>query len=108
MSLTPGTGGHRPRKTREPGETIICRPVQGRVGPSKCDYFELVSVWVFEELDINPSAPDPCVVAAVERQPTRVKVNVRPVCQLMSASPAQYQGSGAAVPLGTTRISMLV
>lgn len=108
MSVTPGTGGHRPRETREPGEAFICRPVQARVGFSKRDYFELVSVWVFEELDVNPSAPDPCVVAAGERQPTRVKVNVRPVCQLMSARPAQYQGGRAGVPLGSARIAVLV
>lgn len=111
MSFTPRTGGHRPREPREPGEVFISRPVLGNVSFSERNHLKLVSVGVFEKLDGNPPAFAQRVVAAGERQPAGDEVDVRPVRQLVSARPAQYQGGGAGPPLlrhGSTRLTGLV
>lgn len=96
MSLTPRTSGHRPCEPREPGEVFICRPVLGNVRFPEGNHLKLVSVGVFEKLDVNPSAPDRRVVAAGERQLAGDEVDVRADRQLVPARPAQYQGGGAA------------
>lgn len=111
MSFTSWTGGHRPCEPREPGEAFICRPVLGSVSFSERNHFKLVSVWVFEKLDVNPSAPDQRVVAAGQRQSAGEKVNIRPLRQLVPAHPAQNQGGGAPSPLlrhGSTCLTGLV
>lgn len=108
MSFTPRTGGHRPWEPGEPGEVSICRPVLGNVSFSERYHLKLVSLGVFEQLDVNPSAPDKRVVAAGERQPAGDEVDVRPERQLVSARPAQDQGGGAGPPLlrlGCTRLT---
>ncbi len=108
MSFTPRTGGHRPREPREPGEVFIRRPVLGNVRLPERDHLKPVSVGVFEQLDVNPSAPDQRVVAAGERQPAGDEVDVRPERQLVPARPAQDQGGGAGLPLlrlGGTRLT---
>ncbi|KAF3851447.1 hypothetical protein F7725_013219 [Dissostichus mawsoni] len=56
----------------------------------------MVSVGVFKKLDVNPSAPDRRIVADGERHPALNIVDVRPVRELVSARPAQYQGCGGA------------
>lgn len=95
MSITPRTGGHRPREPREPREVFICRPVLGNVRFSECYHLKLVSVGVFEKLDVNPSAPKKRAVAAGERKPAGNEVYVCSDRQLVSARPAQYQGVSA-------------
>lgn len=89
MSSTPGTGGHGPREAREPGEVFVCRPVLGNGRFSESNDLELVSVRVFEKLDVNASASDQRVVAAGERHSAGDEVDVRPDRQLVSARPAQ-------------------
>lgn len=79
MSGTSRAGSYRPGEPREPGEAFICRPVPLNVGFFEGYYFELVSMGVLKELDVNPSATDHCVVAAGERQPAGNVVNVRTV-----------------------------
>ena len=113
MSLTPGTGGHRPRVPGEPGEVFICRPVLCNVRFPERNHLKPVSVGVFKQLDVNPPTPDRRVVAAGECQPAGDEVDVRTDRQLMSASPAQYQGGGggaAGAPLlrgGSARLTGL-
>lgn len=111
MSFTPRTGGHSPREPGEPGKVLIGRPVLGNVSFSERDLLKLVSMGVFEKLNVNPSAPDQCVVPAGERQSAVNVVDVRPERQLVSTRPAQYQSGGAGVPLlrhGNTRLTGLV
>lgn len=111
MSFTSRTGGHRPREPREPGEVFICRPVLGDFCFSERNHLKLVSMGVFEKLDVNRSAPYERVVAAGERQSTGNEVDVRPDRQLMSARPAQQDGGAAGSPLlrhGSTRLTGLV
>lgn len=111
MSLTAWTGGHRPREARKPGEVFISRPVLGNISLSECDHLKLVSVGVFEKLDVDPPAPDQRVVAAGERQPAVNEVNVAPGRQLVSARPAQNEAGGAGAPLlrhGSTRLTGLL
>lgn len=109
MTVTPWTGGHRPRETREPGEATVCRPVQPRIGPLKRDHLELVPVRVFQQLDVNPAPSELRAVAAAEREPTRVEPDVRAARQLVPAGATQYQGGcWAAVPLGRTRVDVHV
>lgn len=79
MSVASRAGSYHPGESREPGEAFICRPVLLNVGFFESYYFELVSMGVLKELDINPSATDHCVVAAGERQPAGDVVNVRTV-----------------------------
>lgn len=79
MSFTARAGCYRPGEPREPGEAFVSRPVLRNVGFSESYNFELVSVGVFKELDINPSAPDYCVVAAGESQSAGNEVDVRAV-----------------------------
>lgn len=110
MSFTPGTGGHGPRETREPGEVFICRPVLNHIGFSERDHLELVSVGVFKELNVNPAAADRGVVSAGQSQAAGHREDVRPVRQLVSARPAQDQAGGTAalVRLGiSTRLTGL-
>lgn len=76
MSVTPRAGGYRPGEAREPGKTLICRPVLRNVGFSERYHFELVPVGVFKELDVNSSATDHRVVAAGKRQPAGNEANV--------------------------------
>lgn len=77
MSATARAGCYRPGEPREPGEAFICRPVLRNVGFSESYDFELVSVGVFEELHVDPSAPDHGVVAAGQSQAAGDEVNVR-------------------------------
>lgn len=100
MSFTPWAGRHGPRKPREPGEVLIGRPVLGNVRFSEGDHLKLVSVGVFKELDVNPSAADQRVVAAGQREAAGHEPDVCPKGELMSACPAQYEGVGAGAPLG--------
>lgn len=79
MSVTSRAGSYRPGEPREPGEAFICRPVLLNVGFSESYNFKLVSMGVFKELDVNPSATDHCVVAADESQSAGNEVNVRAV-----------------------------
>lgn len=108
MSVTSRTGGHRPREPREPGEVSISRPVLGNISFPERNHLKLVSVGVFEKLDVNPSASDRRVVAAVERKSTGNEVNIRPGCQLVSARPAQYQCGRAGSRHIGTRLTGLV
>lgn len=101
MSFTPRAGRHGPRKPREPGEVLIGRPVLGDVRFSEGDHLKLVSVGVFEQLDVNPSAADQRVIAAGEREAAVHGPDVRPEGELMSARPAQYEGVGAPLGPGT-------
>lgn len=79
MSVTSRAGRYCPGEPREPGEAFICRPVLLNVGFFESYYFELVSMGVLKELNVNPSATDHCVVAAGERQSAGNVVNVRTV-----------------------------
>ena len=88
MSFTPGAGSYGPGESREPREVSICWPVLGNVSFSKRDHLKLVSVGIFEKLNINPSATDQRVVAAGERQPAGKEVDVGPERQLVSTGPA--------------------
>lgn len=88
MSFTPGAGSYGPGEPREPGEVSVCRPVLGYICVSERDHLKLVSVGVFEELDVDPSPADRRVVAAGKCKRAGNKDNVRPEGQVVSARPA--------------------
>lgn len=76
VSSAPRTSGNCPGVAGEPGEMLLCWPVFPHVCLLERYDFELITLWIFKQLNRDPFLPDDRVISMGERKATVYKVGV--------------------------------
>lgn len=104
VSSAPRASGNCPGVAGEPGKMFFCWPVFPDVCFLESYDFELITLWIFKQLNGDPFIPNDCVISMGERKATVYEVGIYFERNFVSTGSTQEQVTTAGG--GATRMAV--